>query len=106
MTNKIEGTRIKKSLLNPNNYIWMKEGQVQDFEKKIQNMINQMLSSQEVQQDFDEFIKSVADTYRKLAQLIITEIVYRKNTGTQQEQMDIISKIYNVDFGNALKIID
>jgi hypothetical protein len=48
----------------------------------------------------------VADTYRKLAQLIITEVVYRKNTSSQDEQMELISKIYNVDFGNALKIID
>ena len=26
LSKKIEGTRIKKSLLNPNNYIWMKDG--------------------------------------------------------------------------------
>jgi ABC-type uncharacterized transport system permease subunit len=35
LSKKIEASRIKKSLLNPNNYIWMKEGQVRDFEQKI-----------------------------------------------------------------------
>ena len=44
LSKKIEGTRIKKSLLNPNNYIWMKDGQVRDFEQKIQDTIKRMLN--------------------------------------------------------------
>ena len=105
LSKKIEASRIKKSLLNPNNYIWMKEGQVRDFEQKIQETINKMLNQNEVQKDFEVFIKNVSETYRKLAKIIITEIVVRQNS-SQTEKLEIISKIYNVDFAEALTVLD
>lgn len=105
LSKKIEGTRIKKSLLNPNNYIWMKDGQVRDFEQKIQDTIKRMLNHNEVQGDFDSFIKNVSDTYRKLAKLVITEIVVRRNS-SETEKLEIISKIYNVNFAEALAVLD
>ena len=105
LSKKIEGTRIKKSLLNPNNYIWMKDGQVRDFEQKIQDTIKRMLNHNEVQGDFDTFIKNVSDTYRKLAKLVITEIVVRRNS-SDTEKLEIISKIYNVNFAEALAVLD
>ncbi len=64
-----------------------------------------MLDQNEVQKDFDEFIKNVSATYRKLAKLVITEIVVRRNS-SETEKLEIISKIYNVNFAEALEILD
>ncbi len=39
-----------------------------------------MISTQEVQADFSDFIKQVADTYRKLSKVIIADIVCAKGS--------------------------
>jgi hypothetical protein len=64
-----------------------------------------MLNQNEVQSDFDAFIKNVSETYRKLAKLVITEIVVRRNS-SEQDKLEIISRIYNVNFSEALTILD
>ncbi len=51
------------------------------------------------------FITNVSDTYRKLAKIIITEIVVRRNS-SDTEKLEIISKLYNVDFSAALQVLD
>ena len=51
------------------------------------------------------FITNVSDTYRKLAKIIITEIVVRRNS-SDTEKLEIISKLYNVDFSAGLQVLD
>jgi ABC-type Fe3+-hydroxamate transport system substrate-binding protein len=63
-----------------------------------------MVSTQEVQMDFADFVKQVADTYRKLSKVIIADVLSAR--GTYEEQIDIISKLYNVDFKKATKYLD
>ena len=63
-----------------------------------------MLNQNEVQSDFDQFIKNVSETYRKLAKIVITEIVVRNSS--LSEKIEIISKIYNVNFAEALTVLD
>ena len=64
-----------------------------------------MLNQNEVQSDFDLFIKNVSETYRKLAKIVISEIVVRRNN-SETEKLEIISKIYNVNFAQALEVLD
>jgi len=64
-----------------------------------------MLNQNEVQSDFDMFIKNVSETYRKLAKIVISEIVVRRNN-SETEKLEIISKIYNVNFAQALEVLD
>ena len=54
--------------------------------------------------DFADFVKQVADTYRKLSKVIIADVLSAR--GTYEEQIDIISKLYNVDFKKATKYLD
>ena len=104
LTKNIEGTRIRKHLLNPTNYIFSREGQGLLYKGKVKEKIERMLSNVEVQMDFQDFIKNVSKTYRSLASIIIAEVCARK--GPEQERLELISKIYNVDFTNAKEIID
>ena len=78
---------------------------MRDFEQKIQDTIKRMLNQNEVQSDFDMFIKNVSETYRKLAKIVISEIVVRRNN-SESEKLEIISKIYNVNFAQALEVLD
>jgi|LauGreDrversion4_2_1035121.scaffolds.fasta_scaffold973182_1 hypothetical protein len=55
----------------------MKDGQVRDFENKMMSTITNLLDEKKIQDDFNEFIKKIADTYRKLAKIVITEILVR-----------------------------
>jgi hypothetical protein len=71
LTKNIEGTRIRKHLLNPTNYIFSREGQGLLYKGKVKEKIERMLSKEEVQMDFQDFIKNVSKTYRSLASLII-----------------------------------
>ncbi len=63
-----------------------------------------MISTQEVQADFSDFIKQVADTYRKLSKVIIADIVCAK--GSYDDQIEIISKLYNIDFKKSLQYLE
>ena len=63
-----------------------------------------MISTQEVQADFSDFIRQVADTYRKLAKVIIADIVCAK--GSYEDQIEIISKLYNIDFKKSLQYLE
>ena len=78
---------------------------MRDFEQKIQDTIKRMLNQNEVQSDFDMFIKNVSETYRKLAKIVISEIVVRRNS-SETEKLELISKIYNVNFAQALEVLD
>jgi hypothetical protein len=73
---------------------------VRDFETKMMNTITHLLDEKKVQEDFNEFIERIAKTYKKLAKIVITEIVARQNT-PESEQHEIISKIYNINFKEA-----
>jgi hypothetical protein len=57
-----------------------------------------------VQADFSDFIKQVADTYRKLSKVIIADIVCAK--GSYDDQIEIISKLYNIDFKKSLLYLE
>jgi DNA-binding transcriptional regulator YbjK len=63
-----------------------------------------MISTQEVQADFSDFIRQVADTYRKLSKVIIADIVCAK--GSYEDQIEIISKLYNIDFKKSLQYLE
>ena len=63
-----------------------------------------MISTQEVQADFSDFIRQVADTYRKLSKVIIADIVCAK--GSYDDQIEIISKLYNIDFKKSLEYLE
>jgi hypothetical protein len=104
LSKSLQGARIKKNILNPNNYIFRQKGQVEDFQAKVETLIVKMISTQEVQADFADFIRHVADTYRKLSKVIIADIVCAK--GSYDDQIEIISKLYNIDFKKSLKYLD
>jgi DNA-binding transcriptional regulator YbjK len=57
-----------------------------------------------VQADFSDFIRQVADTYRKLSKVIIADIVCAK--GSYEDQIEIISKLYNIDFKKSLQYLE
>ncbi len=84
LSQKMRETKIQKGWYNPNNYIWMKDGQVRDFENKMMSTITNLLDEKKIQDDFNEFIKKIADTYRKLAKIVITEILVRQNTSESE----------------------
>ena len=46
----------------------------------------------------------MSETYRKLAKIVISEVVVRRNS-SEEEKIQIISKIYNVDFAEALDVL-
>jgi hypothetical protein len=70
----------------------------------VETLIVKMISTQEVQADFSDFIRNVADTYRKLSKVIISDIVCAK--GSYDDQIEIISKLYNIDFKKAMEYLD
>lgn len=80
------------------------KGQVEDFQAKVETLIVKMISTQEVQADFSEFIRHVADTYRKLSKVIIADIICAK--GSYDDQIEIISKLYNIDFKKSLLYLE
>lgn len=104
LSKSLQGARIKKNILNPNNYIFRMKGQVEDFQAKVETLIVKMISTQEVQADFSEFIRHVADTYRKLSKVIIADIICAK--GSYDDQIEIISKLYNIDFKKSLLYLE
>ena len=104
LSKSLQGARIKKNILNPNNYIFRMKGQVEDFQAMVETLIVKMISTQEVQADFSDFIRNVADTYRKLSKVIISDIVCAK--GSYDDQIEIISKLYNIDFKKAMEYLD
>ena len=104
LSKSLQGARIKKNILNPNNYIFRMKGQVEDFQAMVETLIVKMISTQEVQADFSDFITNVADTYRKLSKVIISDIVCAK--GSYDDQIEIISKLYNIDFKKAMEYLD
>ena len=54
--------------------------------------------------DFADFVKQVADTYRKLSKVIVADILSAR--GSYEEQIDIISKLYNIDFKKAANYLE
>ena len=67
--------------------------------------ISKLLETKKVQDDFNEFIENIAKTYKKLAKIVISEIVARHNA-PESEQHEIISKIYNIKFKEAKEILN